>query len=87
MPTAWQWLTANSELPDVPGNTAWDHLTNIVGGGFWDGILKDGFDIEVDMSCLDVEVTLDLEYKVEVDMGDLDVEIDMNEYEVEICDG
>lgn len=86
MPTAWQWLTANSALPDIPSNTAWDHITNIEGGGFWDGILRDGLDVEVDMSCFDVTVDVDLEVTVD-EQPEYTAEIDTHEYVVEVCDG
>lgn len=33
MATSWELLVAGSTLSDTPGNTAWDHLNNLGGGG------------------------------------------------------
>lgn len=83
MATLREFILAQSFLPT--GNTVRDHIQNP--GAFDYLILTDGLDVEVDMGCFDVEITLDLDYEVEVETQEFDVEIDTNEYEVEICDG
>lgn len=84
MADAWETLLDNSTLTP-PGFDAWEHLNN-QSGISWDGILRDGLDVEVGMSCFDVEITVDLEVLVDT-QPEYEVEIDTNEYEVEICDG
>lgn len=84
MATLREFILAQSTLPT--GNTVRDHIQNP--GAYDFLVLNDGLEVDLDVSCFDVEITVDLDYQVDVDeQPAYEIELEIPEYEVEICDG
>ena len=69
MPTAWDILVLESSLPEAPGNTAWDHLNNIVGGGGGDTFLTGCLAFDMDIESVPLEL----------DIGGIELVLDIGE--------
>lgn len=84
MADAWEILIGNSSL--VVGD-AWEHLNAQEGDGESGYIvLPNGWEVEVDLTCLDVEIDFS---ELELAIEDNDVVVELEDigmdYEIEVC--